>query len=293
MQTDSAVATLESRLAPGALPEASCGDWYVLHVKSRQEKALDQDLAAMKISHYLPLIKQVRFYGGREALVMQPLFPGYMFLRGSLEMAYRADRTKRLARVIPVGDQHHIQWELSNLHLALSHEMPLELYSYLRKGVRVEVRSGPLRGLQLFVQVLGATFGRCPQETIDALEVTLDALVAGDALDGIDGSGVTLIDELRGLGRVDPFDGGESGIDHAAKVSRGPAAFATGDETIFQHQHFSAFFEQQVGGGESGNAATDDADIGLHVTGECLGQGSVHAHPRGLCAAVIGIHEDS
>jgi transcription termination/antitermination protein NusG len=124
------------------------GQWVVLHTKSRQEKILADDLKVLGIACFLPLIKQVRFYGNRKAMVETPLFPGYVFLRGTMDQAYEADRTKRVARIITVADQKQIEWELGNLHLALSGGAPLEPYPYLKKGVRVEVRSGPFRGLQ-------------------------------------------------------------------------------------------------------------------------------------------------
>ena len=124
------------------------GDWFVLHCKSRQEKALADDLAAKGVPHYLPLLRQVRFHGRRKAVVEAPLFPGYVFLRGDRDQAYLADRTRRVANILKVPDQKRIDWELGNLYLALAKEAPLVDFPYLQKGVRVEVRSGPFRGLQ-------------------------------------------------------------------------------------------------------------------------------------------------
>jgi transcription antitermination factor NusG len=139
----------------GTLPRA--GDWYLLHTKSRQEKLLSDELHRMGIGHYLPLARQVRFYGKRKAAVEVPLFPGYVFVRGGVDDTYQANRTHRVARVITVCDQPRLDWELSNLHLAHSGGAPLDPYPYLRKGVRAEVRSGPFRGLQgLIESVAGA-----------------------------------------------------------------------------------------------------------------------------------------
>jgi transcription antitermination factor NusG len=122
--------------------------WRVLHVKSRQEKVLSDDLTAMGIPHYLPLIRRQRYYGNRRATVEMPLFSGYVFLRGTLEDAYRADRTKRLANVICVTDQRQIDWELRNIRLALANHASLDAHPFLTQGVRVRVQSGPLRGLE-------------------------------------------------------------------------------------------------------------------------------------------------
>lgn len=122
--------------------------WHVLHTRSRHEKSLAAELKALGIEHFLPLVQGVKYYGKRSAKVELPLFPGYVFLQGTLADAYRATRTKRVANVIAVVDQNRMNWELANLSLALERRAPLDSFPCLRKGVRVEVRTGPFRGLQ-------------------------------------------------------------------------------------------------------------------------------------------------
>jgi transcription antitermination factor NusG len=131
------------------------GSWFVLHTKSRQEKILAGELAAMKVGCYLPIVKRARRYGARKVVVEEPLFPGYVFLFGTADEAYQADRTKRVANIIKVTDQRQLDWELNNIRLALSQEAPLDHYPHLVKGVRVEVRSGPFQGLQGVVEEKG------------------------------------------------------------------------------------------------------------------------------------------
>lgn len=124
------------------------GEWFVLHVKPRQEKILAADLEAMKVGYFLPLMPQVRFYGKRKVTVSLPMFPGYMFLRGARDDAFTADRTRRVAQIIAVNEQERIDWELRNIAMALNCQAPLDRYPYLVEGQMVEVRSGPFRGLQ-------------------------------------------------------------------------------------------------------------------------------------------------
>src|SRR4051794_8853151 len=78
------------------------GDWIVLHTKSRQEKALAQDLTARGVNCYLPLVNSVRFHGRRRSVIEEPLFPGYLFLRGRIDDAFVADRTRRVANILKV-----------------------------------------------------------------------------------------------------------------------------------------------------------------------------------------------
>jgi transcription antitermination factor NusG len=122
--------------------------WRVVQTRSRQEKALAEVLAAAGIEHYLPLVKRVRYYGRRKQAVKLPLFPGYLFLRGSVEEAYFADRTDRVVQVLPVPDQAGLEAELGAIRLALERNGGLEPARYPEAGVWVEVTAGPFRGLR-------------------------------------------------------------------------------------------------------------------------------------------------
>jgi len=141
-------------------PGPTLGLWHVLHTKSRQEKVVAKDLAALGIGSFLPVQQQLRYYGKRKFVIDEPMFPGYVFLRGSRDQAYAIDRTKRIVSIIDVVDQVRLDWELRNLALALSSGTHLDPYPYLTEGTRVEVKSGPLRGLQGFVQGRSAKLNR-------------------------------------------------------------------------------------------------------------------------------------
>ena len=166
-------------------PDESAGKWHVLHTKSRQEKALAEDLLALGIPHFLPLVRQVRYYGKRKSLAELPIFPGYLFLRGSLDDAYQADRTRRVARLIKVNDQTKIDWELRNIYVALSKDAPLAPYPFLSKGIRVEVRSGPFRGLQGVIEDVSKR-GRLILR-VETLGSALSLEIDGALLDPLDG----------------------------------------------------------------------------------------------------------
>ena len=139
-------------LAAFEMVDAAVGDWHLLHTKSRQEKALVKSLTSKGIASYLPLVDVTRTFGKRKVGVELPLFPGYVFLKGVLDEVYEADRTKRVANVIRVKDQLKISWELRNLALALNSCAKMDPYPYLAKGVRVEVRAGPLAGVQGIIE---------------------------------------------------------------------------------------------------------------------------------------------
>jgi transcription antitermination factor NusG len=124
------------------------GKWFVLHTKSRQEKAVAETLQQLGIRHVLPLIRRNNYYGRRKVEVDLPLFPSYVFMHGEPDQAYAVDRTKRIARIIPVVDGRVLERELKDLETALANVSTFDPFPYLTKGLRVEVRAGPLQGVR-------------------------------------------------------------------------------------------------------------------------------------------------
>jgi transcriptional antiterminator RfaH len=106
----------------------------------------------MNLHFYLPLIAKTTRYGRRKIISELPLFPGYLFLHGTREQAFSADRTRRVAQIIDVPDQDELWRELAAIRRALTVETRLDPYPYLKVGVRVSVRSGPLQGLEGVVE---------------------------------------------------------------------------------------------------------------------------------------------
>jgi transcription antitermination factor NusG len=135
-----------------ALPGSEHGEWFVLRTRARQEKILAADLAANRIACFLPLRRVERSYCNQRFSVELPMFPGYMFLRGTRDDAYWADRTRRVAQIIDVPDQARLDRELSFLAQAMAHIELFDPYPCLKRGVRVELQSGPLRGLQGLIE---------------------------------------------------------------------------------------------------------------------------------------------
>jgi transcription termination/antitermination protein NusG len=160
------------------------GSWFLLRTRSRQEKLVAQDLAARDVLHFLPLMNCVRYHGPRQVNVEVPLFPGYVFLRGNAEDAYGVDRAGRLAQILPIADQKRVNEELKNIWLALSYDAELLTYPYLRKGMRVEVRSGPFRGVRGVIEDWGKRARLVLQVEILGRAVSLE--VGAALLDVID-----------------------------------------------------------------------------------------------------------
>jgi transcription antitermination factor NusG len=138
-------------LLPGRRRDAD-SRWFVLRTRSRQEKALESSMRCAGIDCHLPLRRGARRRDGRRAESLVPMFPGYLFLWGVREDVFFADRTRRVAGVIPVTDQATLEWELAAVHRAFVAGAVLDPYDAIREGLRVRVVSGPFEGLEGVVE---------------------------------------------------------------------------------------------------------------------------------------------
>lgn len=143
----------ESENPPLIWPEAQSisdftGLWWVAHTKSRNEKALAQDLVAKNISYFLPMTWKVQRRSHRTFRSLLPLFSGYLFFCGQEKERVELLRTNRVANVIEVKDQEKLLDELVQFERALRAGAPLTPYKYIKAGQRCRVIAGPLLGLE-------------------------------------------------------------------------------------------------------------------------------------------------
>lgn len=124
------------------------GEWWVAHVKARQEKALARDLARSSVAYFLPMYEVRRTSRGRSWQATLPLFPGYVFFCGDEDDRLGALKTSRIARIIDVPDQGRLVDELSAIRRLVESGMSVDPYPSLTTGKRCRVRSGPLRDVE-------------------------------------------------------------------------------------------------------------------------------------------------
>ncbi len=124
------------------------GIWWVAHTKSRNEKALANDLIRKNINYFLPMSWKIRHQRGRKIRSLLPLFSGYVFFCGNENQRLELLRTNRVANVIIVKDQQKLLSELVQIEQALKAGVPLAPHKYVRKGQLCRVTAGPLADLQ-------------------------------------------------------------------------------------------------------------------------------------------------
>lgn len=123
------------------------GLWWVAHTKSRNEKALAQDLIAKGISYFLPMSWKVRRQRGRTIKSLLPLFGGYLFFCGDEDERVEILRTHRVANLIEVDNQQQLIDELVQIECALRAGAPLAPTDFIKAGQHCRVIAGPLAGL--------------------------------------------------------------------------------------------------------------------------------------------------
>src|SRR5689334_13100562 len=86
-------------------PQDLIAPLWVVHTKSRNEKALARDLSQRGVRFFLPTAQIARRCRGKRLTLRVPLFPSYMFLSGDEEDRYVALMTHRAASITRVSDQ--------------------------------------------------------------------------------------------------------------------------------------------------------------------------------------------
>jgi len=124
------------------------GQWWLVHTKPRNEKALANDLNRLGVDHFLPLARVRRVYASRTVESRIPLFPSYLFINGGEDEYYRTLTTHRIVHVIDVADQERLNKDLRQVWRAITSEEPVDLYPGIVRGRRCRVVRGSLKGLE-------------------------------------------------------------------------------------------------------------------------------------------------
>jgi len=124
------------------------GQWWVVHTRSRNEKALAHDLMSKNISYFLPMSWKVRRRSRRTIRSFLPLFSGYLFFCGQEDQRVELLKTNRVANLIEVIDQQKLLDELVQIAQALRSGAPLTPHKYLKAGQKCRVITGPLIGME-------------------------------------------------------------------------------------------------------------------------------------------------
>lgn len=160
------------------------GQWWVVHTKSRNEKALAWQLVNKHVPYFLPMHWKVSKSRGRTVRSLLPLFSGYLFFCGSEDERLEVLKTNRAAGLIVVEDQEQLVRELLPIETMLKLGKPVLPHDYVQVGHRCRVTAGPLAGSVGIVV-------RTPKETrlvlqVDILGQAASVEIASDMVEKLD-----------------------------------------------------------------------------------------------------------
>jgi len=158
--------------------------WFVMHTKSRNEKALAWDLVSKEIHYFLPMCWKMSHSKGRKFKSLLPLFTGYMFFNGNENQRLEVLRTNRVANIIEVKDQQQLIKELGEIEQALQAGADLKPDIYIKAGQTCQVIAGPLRGLKGVAQ--NTSSGTRLMLNIDILGQAASVEIDADIIEIID-----------------------------------------------------------------------------------------------------------
>ena len=128
--------------------------WYALHTRSRFEQKVYDGLCGKSLEAFLPRIQVMSRRKDRRKKILVPMIPGYVFVHSVLEAEeyHRIIKTVGVVRMLafkgrplPAEDD-----EISSLMILNGTDRTVQNRSYMRKGDKVMIMEGPLKGLEGF-----------------------------------------------------------------------------------------------------------------------------------------------
>lgn len=126
--------------------------WFVAHTRPRREKKLQEYCEREGLLVTLPCYRTVHKYRGKIVAFRKPLFPGYVFLQLRPEQRQKVYQSDHVANLLTVHDQALFARQLGEILKALETELEIRLAPHIGPGSRVLIKSGPLRGLEGWVE---------------------------------------------------------------------------------------------------------------------------------------------
>jgi len=128
--------------------------WYAVHTRSRFEIKVFEGFAGKSIEAFVPRIQVMSRRTDRRKKILIPLLPGYVFVRFNMnpEVYWDIIKTTGVVRMVsfrgkpvPAKDE-----EVASLMILDGTDRTIQNQAYVKKGDRVMIMDGPLKGLMGF-----------------------------------------------------------------------------------------------------------------------------------------------
>ena len=124
--------------------------WFALHTRHQHEDLAERSLTYKGFEVFLPRYTSVRQWSDRTKVISQPLFPCYLFLRGGFEQRVNVLSTPGVQGFVEFAGTPAIvpDVEIEAVRQTLARGAHLEPHPFLKCGDWVQVKEGPLEGIE-------------------------------------------------------------------------------------------------------------------------------------------------
>ena len=130
---------------PGSQDASSC--WWALHTRPRAEKAIARRLLSQNVPFFLPLYDRKRQQQRKTVTSYLPLFPSYVFIRGTRTERLKALETNLVVNclTVPEYDQQQLWVDLQRFYDLMKTGASMYPEERMHLGTSVRITSGPLK----------------------------------------------------------------------------------------------------------------------------------------------------
>ena len=126
--------------------------WFVAHTRPRREKKLVEFATREGLHVTLPSYRSPHKYRGKTVVFEKPLFPGYVFFKLLPTQRQLVFHSDYVANLLDVADQALFEQQFAAVLKALEAGLEIHLAPEIGPGKRVRITSGPLRGVEGWVE---------------------------------------------------------------------------------------------------------------------------------------------
>jgi transcription antitermination factor NusG len=130
-------------------PAARPLPWFALQVRTQHERGVAEFLRGGGFNWFLPLYKCRKRWSDRVKEVEVPLFPGYLFCRFNPQDRLPILKTPGVIQIVGYNRQpvEIDEAEIGAIQTLVQSGMSSQPWPYLFVGDKVQIESGPLRGM--------------------------------------------------------------------------------------------------------------------------------------------------
>jgi|YNPNPStandDraft_1061719.scaffolds.fasta_scaffold04140_8 transcription antitermination factor NusG len=124
--------------------------WRAVRTRSNFECRVADYLRAKGVEAWVPAYEMRRRWSDRVKTLHVPIFPGYVFCRSKAESLLPIKEAPGVVHIVGFGGQpaEVPEAEVRAVWRLVRSGLPASPCPYLREGMRIRIRSGPLEGLQ-------------------------------------------------------------------------------------------------------------------------------------------------